>query len=118
MTNRLGRAIDRARQLAEVNRKGTDADHERIKGQLEILWHRARLIRASIVWAASAVLLAALLIIILFVGQLLSWPIEPIIAIIFGCCMAAIIVSLVYFIHDINLSLHALRLEMNYELKK
>jgi hypothetical protein len=118
MTNRLGRAIDRARQLAETDRKGTDSDHERIKGQLEVLWRRACLIRASIVWAASAVLLAALLIIILFVGKLLSWPIEPIIAIIFGCCMAAVIISMVYFIRDINLSLHALQLEMDFETKK
>ena len=118
MTNRLGRAIDRARQLTEAYRKGTDADHERIKGQLEILWRRARLIRASIVWASSAVLLAALLIIILFVSTLLSLPTAVVIAILFGSCMGAIIISLLYFIRDINLSLHALQVEMNFGEKK
>lgn len=118
MTNRLGRAIDRARQLTEAYRKGTDADHERIKGQLKILWRRARLIRASIVWASSAVLLAALLIIILFVSTLLSLPTAAVIAILFGCCMGAIIISLLYFIRDINLSLHALQVEMNFGEKK
>lgn len=115
MTNRLGRAIDRARQLAEANRKGTDSDHERIKGQLEILWRRARLIRASIVWGASAVLLAAFMIIVLFVSTLLQWPIWPVIALLFGSCMIAVIGSLVYFIRDINLSLHALQVEMSWK---
>lgn len=118
MTNRLGRAIDRSRQLTEAYRSGNDADRARLKGQLDILWQRACLIRASIVWAASAVLLVALLMIFLFISTLLDLRVEPVIAILFGACMAAVIVSMVYFIRDINLSLHALRLEMNFESKK
>ena len=118
MTNRLGRAIDRSRQLTEAYHSGTDADRARLKGQLDILWQRACLIRASIVWAASAVLLVALLMIFLFVSTLLDLRVEPVIAILFGGCMAAVIVSMVYFIRDINLSLHALRLEMDFEPKK
>lgn len=118
MTNRLGRAIDRSRQLAEAYRKGTDEDRVRLKGQMDILWQRARLIRAAIVWSAVAALLAALLIIFLFVSTLLSWPIGPVIALLFAGCMAAVIVSLVYFIRDINHSLHALELEIKFESKK
>lgn len=114
MTNRLGRAIDRSRQLQEVYRTGTEADRVRVWGQLEILWRRARLIRASIVWASSSVLLAALLIIFLFVGSLLGLPVAPVIAILFCGCLAAVIVSLTYFIRDINLSLHALRLDLDF----
>jgi hypothetical protein len=115
MTNRLGRAIDRARQLMDAYRHGTEADHARIKGQLEILWRRACLIRASIVWGSSSLLLVALVIILLFVSTLLGLNLAPVIAILFGCCMAAVVVSLVYFIRDINLSLHALKLDMNFE---
>lgn len=115
MTNRLGRAIDRSRQLTEAYRLGSEADQVRIKGQLEILWQRACLIRASIVWGSSAVLLVSLVIILLFVSTLMGMNAAPLIAILFGCCMAAVVVSLVYFIRDINLSLHALQLEMNFE---
>ncbi len=118
MTNRLGRAIDRSRALAEAYRKGTDEDRARVKGQMDILWQRAKLIRASIVWGASAVLLVAVMIIFLFVSTLLAWPIGAAIAILFGCCMVSVIISLVYFIRDINLSLHALKLEMSFEAKK
>ncbi len=117
MTNRLGRAIDRARQLTDAHRNGTEGDRVRIKGQLDILWQRACLIRASIVWGSSAVLLVSLVIILLFISTLEGTDIAPVIAILFGCCMVAVVVSLVYFIRDINLSLQALRLEMNFETK-
>lgn len=113
MTNRLGRAIDRSRLLQEVHRSGTEADRARVRGQLEILWRRACLIRASIVWAASSALLAALLIIFLFVNSLLDLRLAAVIVVLFCGCLAAIIVALIYFILDINLSLHALRLELH-----
>ena len=118
MTNRLGRAIDRARQLTDAYRHGTETDQVRIKGQLEVLWRRACLIRASIVWGSSAVLLVSLVVILLFIDSLLALDLAPVIAILFGSCMVAVVVSLVYFIRDINLSLHALRLEMDFETKK
>ena len=118
MTNRLGRAIDRARQLQEAHRSGTEEDRARLSGQLKILWQRAKLIRASIVWAATGALLAALLIIFLFISALLQMQMAAVIAILFGSCMVAIIGSLVYFIRDINLSLRALQLEMNFDSMK
>jgi len=71
MTNRLGRVIDRTRQLTEAYRAGTEVDRARLKAQLNVLWKRAHLVRASIVWASSGVLLTALLVIFLFVGTLL-----------------------------------------------
>jgi Protein of unknown function (DUF2721) len=114
MTNRLGRLIDRARQLMEAHRTGTEADRARLKGQLEVLWRRARLVRASIIWASAGALLAALLVIVLFVSTLLQWQLAIVIVLLFCGCMAATIVALFYFIRDINLSLRALQLEMNF----
>jgi hypothetical protein len=113
MTNRLGRAIDRARQLKEIQRHGTEPDGARVRGQLETLWQRANLLKASIVWASTSVLLAALLIIFLFVGNLMHWDITVAIVILFCGCLAAVIVSLLYFVRDIVLSLHALRLDLD-----
>ncbi len=118
MTNRLGRVIDRTRQLTEAHRAGAESDRARLKGQLEILWRRARLVRASIVWAASGALLAALLVIFLFASTLLQLQWAVVIVILFGSCMAAIIVALIYFIRDINLSLHALQMDMNFKSGK
>jgi hypothetical protein len=114
MTNRLGRVIDRTRQLTEAQRAGGESDRARLKGQLDILWRRARLVRASIVCASSG----ALLVIFLFAATLLQWQLAIVIVVLFGSCMAAIIAALVYFIRDINLSLHALQLEINFESRK
>lgn len=113
MTNRLGRAIDRARQLNDVKRHGTESDRARVKEQLETLWCRANLIKASIVWASTSVLLAALLIIFLFIGTLMHWEITIVLILLFCGCLAAVIVSLVYFVRDIFLSLHALRIDLD-----
>src|SRR5881394_3058968 len=66
LTNRFGRAVDRSRQLFREMKEGTDQDRQRLAGQVEILYHRAGLIRMSIIAAAVSVLLAAVLIIVLF----------------------------------------------------
>jgi hypothetical protein len=115
MTNRLGRTIDRARQLVDAKRGSAEGDRQRFDAQLAILWRRARLQRAAISLAAAAALLASVLIIVLFVGALLSLQVAfPIIAL-FISCMAAIIASLVCFMRDIDLTLHALALELEIQ---
>ena len=73
MTNRLGRAIDRARLLKAELSKRSDAEREQILAQVTIIYRRARMIRLSITLAALSVLLASALIITLFVTALLHW---------------------------------------------
>jgi hypothetical protein len=115
MTNRLGRTIDRARQLVEAKRNVLNHDSQRIESQLAILWRRARLQRAAISLSAAAALLASVLIIVLFVDVLFDVQMAFPIAAIFISCMAAIIASLLCFMRDINLALHALALELEIE---
>jgi Protein of unknown function (DUF2721) len=79
---------------------------------LEILWRRAQLLRSAIILGSAGVLFACLLIIMLFVAALLHWEIAVIIIVLFTACMAAVIGSLVFFIRDIDLSLHALATEL------
>src|SRR4051812_25814997 len=71
MTNRLGRVIDRSRLLADALRKAASPDRSRLSAQLQVLARRARLVRLSITLAALSVLLAAMLIIALFLAALL-----------------------------------------------
>ncbi|MGB2895268.1 MAG: DUF2721 domain-containing protein [Anaerolineales bacterium] len=112
MTNRLGRAIDRARILVGSLPNTTEAKKEKTVAQLRILWRRARMIRLAIALASVSALAAAILIIALFCTAL--WQIESawIIAALFVVCMASLIGSLVIFIRDINQSLAALKLEL------
>jgi hypothetical protein len=112
MTNRLGRAVDRARligaQLAEIGA----AQRHPLEAQLRILWKRARVIRSAIALAAASALAAALLVILIFITAITGLDASRITVGLFTICMSLLIVSLVLFIHDINQSLAALKLEL------
>ncbi len=111
-TNRLGRAIDRARQLdAELPRRA-EAERAPLRAQIAIIYRRAKMIRLCITLAAVSALLAAALIIAVFVAALMQWQYGWLVCVLFIGCMGALVASLVAFIWDINLSLHALKLEL------
>ena len=112
MTNRLGRAIDRARQLKAELSKRTEGEHQHLQEQVAIIYRRAKMIRLSITLAAMSALLASALIITLFVSALLQWQYGWLVSLLFIGCMVSLFASLVAFIRDINLSLHALKLEL------
>ncbi|MBE0543336.1 MAG: DUF2721 domain-containing protein [Verrucomicrobia bacterium] len=112
MTNRLGRAIDRSRSLAGELRESREAERQHLLAQVTIIYRRARLIRLTIGLAAASVLLAAVLIIVLFLAALMQWADGLLISVIFMLCLGALIASLITFIYDIHLSLVALKLEL------
>jgi hypothetical protein len=107
MTNRMGRIIDRSRMLASQGKESS----ARVSGQLEILWGRAR-IRTAIWLVTTCALLSAILIIVIFVSAALRMVPAWIIGTLFAFSMLSLIASLVYFIKDVNLSLHALEHEL------
>lgn len=112
MTNRYGRLIDRARRLTSDLHGAPEPERIRLIAQLRILSSRAVLARASITFAAISILLAAILIISLFLGALLQLEIAAIIVGVFILCMLSLIISMLLFLSDINLSLKALWLEI------
>ena len=118
MTNRFGRVIDRSRVLTEDFRRAPSKARPHILEQLRILSTRARIIRACIALAAFSVLLAAILVIGLFLGALLKLDAAVLIVTLFILCMLSLIVSLILFISDISLSLRALWLEMPPEARR
>lgn len=117
MTNRFGRVIDRTRHLSKEFHGAKGADSERILSQLRILARRARIVRAAIALASMSVLLAAFLIISLFLGALFSLGVVGFIVTLFISCLLTLIGSLLLFISDINISLKALWLEMPAEAR-
>ncbi|GAB4416889.1 MAG: DUF2721 domain-containing protein [Anaerolineales bacterium] len=112
MTNRLGRIVDRGRSLTRELVQLPEQLHARVKAQLRILSQRATLMRRAITFATVSVLLAAVLIILLFLTAVLQiesgWPIT----ITFVSCLLALILSLVFFLQDLNQSLVAFHLDI------
>lgn len=105
MTNRLGRAIDRARNLA---REGSHAKKE----QIAIIARRAVWIRSAIVFTSIALIAAALLVLVLFVSVHLTFDISPAVLILFLGSLASLVIGLVYFLIDIFASLNAMKAEL------
>lgn len=112
MTNRLGRAIDRARQLAQQLSQTGTAQREPVLAQVGIIYRRAQVLRLTITLAVLSVLLAAMLIVTLFLTALCQWDNGLFVSLLFIACMSSLVASLVAFIYDIHLSLVALKLEI------
>jgi hypothetical protein len=112
MTNRLGRVVDRSRQLRDALRSSPQQERERLESQLVVLFRRARLLRSAISFAVLSVLTAAILVIVLFLTAFLRVEVVLLSAIIFISCLVSLIASLLAFLKDINLSLAALKLEL------
>ena len=104
MTNRLGRAIDRARLLV---REGAAKDD-----QIAIVTRRAGWIRSAIVFTTLALIAAGLLVLVLFVSIYLPFNIDPVGAVLFIGSLVSVVVGLGYFIADIYGSLHAMQAEL------
>jgi len=112
MTNRLGRAIDRARQLARDAHNSPGHEGAKLMEQIDIIYRRARVLRLTITLAVVSVLLAAILVITLFLAALCKQEQGVAVSLLFIVCLASLIASLVAFLYDIHLSLLALRLEL------
>jgi hypothetical protein len=108
MNTRLARTVDRARALAP-----RAAAEPRAREQLRILWRRAQILRWSIFFASLSALCAALLIILLFLTALLRVEIAVVTAGVFIAGMLFMIGALALFIHDVNYSLTALKIEID-----
>jgi len=118
MTNRLGRTIDRSRQLADLLRRCDDDDRRRYEPQLQVLWKRALILRSAIALTATSALLAAMLIIVLFLSVLWELEMGWLLSMLFIGCLLALIGALVTFLRDIFVALHALAMELDIHEKQ
>ena len=112
MTNRLSRVIDRGRSLVRELPKVPEKDRQGIHTQLNILTKRGRLLQRAITLATISVLFAAVLVIVLFLTAAFQVENAYLIGALFICAMGALIFSLVAFIHELNLSLLAFKLDI------
>lgn len=118
MTNRMGRLIDRTRIYAAQLREAAPAQRMQLEAQLEITWRRAKLVRSSLTLATSSMLMSAGLIIVIFAGALLKVELSSVLLVLFLAAILLLIASLVTFLRDIFISLHALHLEVEQAREK
>jgi Protein of unknown function (DUF2721) len=118
MTNRLGRIVDRTRGLAARLRAADGEEKETVQAQLRILGDRAHMVRRSIALAGFGMLFAAVLVISLFITSLAGIDIPWLFAAFFILSLLCLIVSIIEFIRDVNVSLEPVALEVGEDWDK
>ena len=116
VTNRLGRAIDRARALGKEIDEGHFTVECDFTEQLRVLLRRSELLRKSISLLIGSIFFSCLMILFLFLAVFMKAPIEAAVLASFGLSMLCVLGSVVYFLADISLALRALKIEVSRHL--
>ena len=101
---RLGRAVDRRRELEERLAAMTAEELPSAQDELATIARRIRFVYLSIVFAVIAALFVALLIAFAFIGAFVRTDLSPTIAAMFVCAVVALIVCLLLFLREIFLA--------------
>ncbi|HEU4353084.1 MAG TPA: DUF2721 domain-containing protein [Burkholderiales bacterium] len=101
---RLGRAVDRRRQLEENLAAMSQAELPSAQDELATIARRIRFVYLAIVFAVISALFTALLIAGAFVGAFVRTDLSFTIAGMFVCAMVALIVCLLLFLREIFLA--------------
>jgi hypothetical protein len=117
ITNRLGRTIDRSREIARELSTGTSPLTEAGREQLRVLVRRAGLLRACATCVALSILFSSVMMIGLFLLVFESWTAQAFVLTMFFLSVLSLILSLTYFLADISVALKALRLDVAEYIK-
>ena len=115
MTNRFGRAIDRARLLVRERAHAEGRTLASIGRQMAILRQRTRLIRMSIFFAALCILFTALEMLTLFVCATAGIDNGVLAGLLNILSLGCLCVAMLYFIKDITRSLEAMEADIDRE---
>jgi len=119
MSGRLGRIVDRARVVEVRESRLTDPKLCAIAhGELVVLWRRVNIINWSIGFCTASGLLVCTLIVSLFVGGFWRLNIGGLIVGFFVLAMVLLIISLMYFLKEVQLATRTLRIDRELPLEE
>jgi hypothetical protein len=112
LTNRMARIVDRTRQLAELIPQADADERQHLEDQLHIMWRRTLMIRRAVTSNGLSMLVSCLLIVVLFAAAMFDWNMRAVVLVLFAASIVLLTASLVDFLRDIFVSLHALQLQV------
>ena len=115
ISNRYGRAIDRARLLMRdiQQREPGGPDIRHLEDQLRHTHQRARLLRASMIFSSGCIFFVSITVLSLFAEQVFHFSRDFVGLPFFALSLVSLVISIYYSIRDVVLSLAALELEMS-----
>jgi len=112
LTNRMARIVDRAREVAEAMTAATGDDRAHLEAQLDIMWRRALMIRRAVTSNGLSMLLSCVMVVAIFGAAKFELPLGTLVLSLFVGSILLLTASLVDFLRDIFVALHALKLQV------
>lgn len=112
LTNRMARIVDRTRVVAEAMPGAEPELRHHLESQLGIMWRRALLIRRAVTTNGLSMLVSCLMVVAIFGAAMFGWKLEVLLLVLFAASILLLIASLIDFLRDIFVSLHALHLQV------
>lgn len=110
VAGRLGRIVDRGRQLTEHPLLDELLPTETVERELRTLERRRHLASAAITACTLSALLVCVVITFLFLEVLTPITLEWLVAMFFMAATVALVVGLGYFLREVYLSVHSVRI--------
>ncbi len=116
LTNRLGRPIDRARELCAMFRHTPEEEKPVLIHEIKILYRRCHLMRLSVIFATLSIFAVGLIILAFFATYAFGLWIPNLVQALFIGSLVCLIVSLAFFLADVHQALRSLRIEVREHL--
>jgi hypothetical protein len=113
LTNRMARVVDRTRELAEAMPTATDDHRAHLEDQLQIMWRRSLMLRRAVTCNGLSMLVSCFMIVAIFAVAKFELPLASVVLSLFVASIFFLGASLVDFLRDIFVSLHALKLQVD-----
>jgi Na+/melibiose symporter-like transporter len=110
MTSRLGRIIDRARDLEERLVDASPEYFSTLQTDLRMLSQRAKLIYLAIALCTTTALLVCAVVAFLFVSAFLQFDASVVVALLFIAAMSTVVFGLLWFLREIYVGTISLRI--------
>jgi hypothetical protein len=110
MTSRLGRIIDRARDLEARLVDASPEFFSTLQSDLRMLSQRAKLIYSAIALCTTTALLVCAVIAFLFVSAFLQFDASVVVALLFIAAMSTFVFGLLWFLREIYVGTISLRI--------
>ncbi len=110
LAGRLSRVVDRGRALEALHPRSTGPEHDRHVWELRLLDRRISIINAALFLAVSSAIMTCTVVALMFVAELADLKYGTYVALAFILAMLFLISSLVAFILEVRLSLHAVHI--------
>ncbi|MBF0570463.1 MAG: DUF2721 domain-containing protein [Candidatus Omnitrophica bacterium] len=112
LAGRLARPIDRVRHLCDLVKKHPGPEGESYRQQIDIFYKRCHLLRNSVATNVICLSAIATVILLLFLSNLFNVSLITPITVCFIVGVLALILSLLFFLNDLFMTLKSLEIEI------